>query len=500
MQRLSLTLAALAVTGVLSLGYLVFVMSFAVNVPIGDEWNDVVPFVHEAIHNHLAINTLWLQHGNPSHLLIPNSIFIIIGKWGQFNTKILIAMSALLQIASFVSLLAIFGIYTQKKITAVSVAVLGVTWFSLGGIDNALWGFQIQIYLTVFLLCLIPCLLYLGRDSGRGRAFAFAGSIVCSIAVSCCTIQGLLAWPVGLLVLLWAGRETKGQRQRVLLWCGAAIVMIGVYLIEYNPNLPNSGCLGGARTCSVSYGLRHPGATIQYFFALLGNASASRDSVLFTGGNAHLLDYRLFGGVLLVSAILVGIWSFRDRKSAVLVSSMPVALILSGVLWDISIAVSRVGLGQATAVGSHYTTPQILVLSGVLMFGLVQLSHEVNGGCAIPKLESSRLRLLGLVMLGLVVVALAVISTGVGIDNARLDRLNAVMGARIVVNLDRIPTTARSCYLDAGIDDGIPVSQKQLTISMEEITELREDHLSVFAPTVYSHYRAEGPPKLPFCK
>ena len=497
LQLATLGAAATAVT--FGIGYLVLVMNFAVNIPLGDEWDNVVPFVHEAIHHNLAINSLWLQHSNPSHLLIPNAIFIMVGVWGQFNTKILIGMSALLQFASFICLIGVFRLYSHKKVTAFSVAVLGLAWFSLGGIDNALWGFQLQIYLTVFFLVLVPALLALSREPRRWSAVALVGSIICAVAASLCTIQGLVAWPVGLLVLLWAGVESKRQRQRIVMWCATAIVMIGAYLIEYKTNLPNTGCQGGARNCSVAYGLQHPGAAIQYLFALLGNLSPARDSVLFAGGNLHLIYYQLLGGVWLATAVFVAIASYRDRNHSV-TTSLPFALISIGVLWDITIAVSRVGVGLGSALESHYATPQVFVLSGILMVGLVRLSLVIDGDRTKLRFGSViSIRLSALIALGVIAAAVIAISTAVGIDNARFDRDKGVFESRVVVNLDRLPASARSCYLDAAVaQDLVPVSQIPRLLSIP-LRDLQIDRLSVFSASDYQHYRKLGPPIFPSC-
>ena len=85
-------------------------------------------------------------------------------------------------------------------------------------------------------------------------------------------------------------------------------------------------------------------------------------------------------------------------------------------------------------------------------------------------------------------------------SDARLDRSTDILGAHVLVNLDRLPPATRSCYVDRSLDDGlVPLAQADVGLSIS-LGYVRSDHLSVFAPGQYRHYRQLGPPVIAACK
>jgi hypothetical protein len=470
-------------------------MLFAVDIPQGDEWGSVVPLVHSALHHGLGVNQLWIQYFNESHLLIPNAIFVAVGMWGHFDTRILIGLSALLQCASFLVLLGLFRAYFGRVVTAAPVILLGLSWLGLSGIDNALWGFQIQIYLTEFFFLLSLLCLHLSF-SGQRRLPLLAGALFFGLASSCSTIQGLLIWPIGLFVILWVAPKSP---RRLALWCGTAVVMAGLYLIGYNSAEARAGCFAvTTQVCSVTFGAHHLGSAIDYLLALLGNIVPATDRVAKTGGNVHVFGHQLLGAVVLLATIGVFVQSYRQHRSGS-ATWVPPALIIFGLLWDVVIALGRVGEGLASAVSSHLSTPQTFLLSGILMSGLLELrqlrEHDQPAGTWRIRATWS-----ALVALGFLVATVVVASTIVGDANAVNSRRTNQVAAQVVVNLGLLPPSVRPCYLDSSIDFSlVPESQmlKQLAPLLEY---LRTDHLSVFgSQSEYQHYRKEGPPVFSFC-
>ena len=483
------------VAAALGLFYVGFVMHFAVDIPQGDEWGSVLPLVHSALHHELSVGQLWTQYFNESHLLIPNAIFVAVGLWGHFDTRTLIGLSALLQCASFLVLLGLFRVYLGRVVTAVPVLLLGLTWLGLSGIDNALWGFQIQIYLTEFFLLLsLLCLHF--SFTGPRRLPLLAGALFFGLASSCSTIQGLLVWPIGLLVILWVAPKSP---RRLALWCGTAVVMAGLYLIGYNSAEARAGCIAATtQACSVTYGVHHLGPALDYFLALLGNIVPATDKVLTTEGNVHVFGHQLLGAVFLLAAIGVFVQSYHQRRSR---SAMwvPPSLIIFALLWDVVIALGRVGEGPASAVSSHLSTPQTFLLSGILMSGVLTLrqlrDHDQPAGTWRIIAAWSALAGLGILMAVVVVT-----STIVGNANAVNSRRTNEFAARVVVNLDVLPSSVRPCYLDASIDGSLVPESQVLKVLGPALDVLRADHLTVFGSlSEYQYYRKLGPPLFSFC-
>jgi hypothetical protein len=493
-----LTTGALCTALGLSVAYVLVVLHYSVNVPQSDEWENVIPIAARAVHGNLGFGALWGQQFNESHLFIPNIIFALVAVSTRFNVRVVIGISAICQCASFFVLLGLVRTYFARTVNVVTVVALGVIWLTMGGIDNALWGYQIQLSLTV--LFVTASLLFLAF-TGQGRRherYALAASMILGLAACATTIQGFLVWPVGLLVLLWKGPGLRAEISKLVVWCSAAALALVAYFISYQSSLAYSGCSAG-KSCTVRYGLEHVGPAFSYLLALLGNFIPVNDGVLNTGGNAHLVTYQVLGGLLLVGAVWVVAKSWRERRQS-LNGWVPVALIVFGLLWDISIALSRVAAGALQALESHYSTPQIFIWSGTVVFVLNLLQAraiQVREGNALPmKVEY-------VVGLGIVGVVIAFIITGsnlVGFENATLNRNSADLEAQVIVNLERIPASERPCFVDAVIDrDFIPQSEsiKKDTPALEI---LKKDGLSTFGGSTYVHYRKLGPPvNFPYC-
>lgn len=482
----------------LAVVYALVIMHFAVNVPVADEWTSVIPLVNSAIHGRLTFGELWVQHFNESHLFIPNSIFAAVGVLGSFNTRILIALSIIFQVASFGIVLGLFKSYLGRTLSVVPVVVVGLGWFGLGAIDNALWGFQLQLYLTQFFVILMLFFLLAGLKRQPRGIWSFAGAFVCAIAASLSTVQGLLAWPLGLLVLVWSASRLAHYRRYLLFWCGTAIIAIGVYFIGYSSALARSGCFATSQKCSVSYGLHHLGSVSVYVLALLGNIIPASDGRLIGGANVYVPAHQVLGAVFLAAAVFVAIRSYQQRRSGP-ASWVPITLAVFGLLWDLSIAFGRVGEGIGTALGSHYVSPQILLFTGIVMSVFSEL-HRLGAagdvGAAERRATVGILAAVGLLITGIVVA----LSSQVGIDNGRYDRGNDILAARVLVNLDRLPRSARSCAIDVTVDDDLLSVRKAGDEITQPLAYLRSDHLSLFVPNQYDYYRQLGPPVIARCQ
>jgi hypothetical protein len=491
------TKGAAAAACVLSVVYAVVIMHFAINVPVADEWTSVVPLVNSAIHGSLTFGELWVQHFNESHLFIPNSIFAAVGVLGSFNTRILIALSVIFQVASFGVVLGLFKSYLGRTLSVVPVVVVGLGWFGLGAIDNALWGFQLQLYLTQFFVILMLFFLLAGLKRQLRGIWPFVAAVLCAIAASLSTIQGLLAWPLGLLVLVWSATRLAPYRRNLLLWCGTAIIAIGVYFIGYNSDLAHAGCFATSQECAASYGLHHLGSVSVYVLALLGNIIPASDGRLIGGAKVYVPVHQVLGGVFLAAAIFVAIRSYQQRRSGP-ASWVPVTLVIFGLLWDLSIAFGRVGEGIGTALGSHFVSPQILLFTGIVMSAFFEF-HRMGtaGGVGAPERRATvgMLAAVGL----LITVTVVALSSQVGIENGRFDRGNDVLAARVLANLNRLPRSARSCDIDFTVDDGLLSVGEAADEISKPLGYVRSDHLSLFQPNQYRHYRQLGPPVIARC-
>ena len=149
---------------------------------------------------------------------------------------------------------------------------------------------------------------------------------------------------------------------------------------------------------------------------------------IFPGSN-QLGLHELIGLALLVAAGYVVVQSVRHRSEC-----LPVALITFGLLFDVLIAYGRlrgslvlsIGLGPV-ATPSRYTMPNLLIaVLAVVAYAWTRL----NWRWIVPSVVAGQL----------------VFATSSGLSSASALDHRLVTGARLVVNLDKIPVAQEGCY------------------------------------------------------
>jgi hypothetical protein len=209
--------------------YLVFVWHYGMNTLKGDDWV-FVPLVDVAQHGHLTLGILWAQY-NESHMLIPKLLWIIFGLTTHTDTKSIMLFDALLFTASYAFLLVVYRRTAGSWLGPIQVIVVGLVWFSLADWENALWGFQMAWYLSLFFF--MAMLLVLSRR--EITRLGLTAAVVFAAAASLCTVQGLLVWPVGLLCILW---RVEGRGRWISLggpWVAGGVSTFGSTTLTQQP-------------------------------------------------------------------------------------------------------------------------------------------------------------------------------------------------------------------------------------------------------------------------
>ena len=490
------TIPAAVVSLLLMIGYTAFVMKFAVNVPVGDEWFFSISIVNSAIHHNLSLSQLWTPWFD-GHLVIPGALIGILGPITHFNIRVFIFLNCLIYSASFVVVLTLVRQTTKQAVRLVYALFLGLTWFSLGGIDNALWGIMSQVYLVLFFIPLM--ILFLDRANQRGGAnlTLLACSVACAVGSSLCCIQGMIAWPVGLLVLLWTPNHVQQRWRSISIWLISATLMTFLFLVGYNAG--HNACVADAASCSPAYSLHHPVAALSFFPTLIGNIIPTTTSALWSGANQYQTIHQHLGELILVAAICVVVYSFKYR-SALSASFLAPAFIVTGLIWDILITVGRVGVGQQVALQSHYNTPQVLILTGIIIgaFSFLKLasSSQTESSFRLSKRKTMRPMLTLSILLFLLIIALDDV---IGFQNAQRSHSTNTYSAQVLANLDQVPSQKRGCYVNIVVGYGLYTPLQAEVKYGQPIQILKNDQLSIFYPPVYDSYRHQGLPLFPYC-
>jgi hypothetical protein len=254
------------------LAYFWFVDHFALNTIWIDQWSDLGIISH-AYSGHLTLSTLWAQHTD-NRILFPNLIVLLLAYATHFNIVDEEFLSATILVLSITLL--IIGHRRRSPTTPwIFYSPVAILMLSVVQSGNTLWGFQFAWYLVLLALSvsLVLC------DSPKWKWFVTAGAISAAIVGSFSSLQGLLIWPAGLLILLLRNRS----RRFVFTWIGAAAVTTAIYFVNFNAQ---SGDTNG-------YILHHPLEGARFFLFSVGNVIG-----------AH-------GGNVSVALGLLIVWRFR---------------------------------------------------------------------------------------------------------------------------------------------------------------------------------------------
>jgi hypothetical protein len=462
-----LTIAAASIAPIL---YLVFIDHYAVNSSNDDDWS-VVPLVHSALHGQLSLSQLWQQYYE-SRLVLGDLIEILFGFTNQLDERAIMFFGAAVFIASYLCLLALVRKYLATRLTPIPVLVVGVIWFSLADVANALYAFQVTWYLTVFFFVAMLCTLLLPQ---RRRPLWLAAAVLLAVAASLSTVQGFICWPIGAICILWPTWSRRG-RTEITIWLGATVATTAAYLPGYRFNQGNN-CFDPT-LCTTSYELHHPLTSLAFFFALIGNVIPGATATAVAPVVPEPARFVVVGIVLFAVSIFILVQSWRHRASVERLP-FPALLIVFGLLFDLTVAAGRSGAGVAEAVSfNRYVMANLILLTGIVIYALARVPTASRQRAAT---RSWRVygTYLALIALALFVVIQLSASTRFGLTNGRSTSTGRINEARYFVNAK-------------------PSCQRFETLILQEpMTTLRdaaEDHLGEFEPTSYRYYRGLGAP------
>ena len=332
--------------------YLVFLQHYQVNAMWQDQWDDV-PVIRQSFR---PLSRLVLALGSArrqSHFL-PESHRGGVGPHGalQHHGRGIPQRSHAVRRDRALHLVA------QTSVTAYAIALLlscrlsdphtcSVAEHDLGIPDGVVSGTCCRWLLTIALL-----------DWPRLAWPIFALAIFVAVVGSFSSLQGLLIWPVGLVLLY--------HRRRPLWTAGVWVVAAGATTVLYFHNFTSSKVFNPNETI-----LKLPFDAVKFFVFALGDVVGLQETKP-EQSNGWVMA---FGVVILVLAVLVLVrWGLRrDEHSA---APIGIALILYGLLFDALITQGRLFLLYFAASASRYTTNDVLVLAGIYLTALDRSSSR----------------------------------------------------------------------------------------------------------------------------
>lgn len=323
-------------------GYFWFLERYSVDAVVGDQW-DLISMIKQSYVQFFPWNAMWSQH-NENRIFFPNMIVLLLVHTDHFDIRTEQYLGALMLVAAV-----IFILWAHKRRSPSTpwlyycpVVFLA---FSVVQYGNTIWGFQLAWY--VVLLCMAATLLLLDRVV-LGWV-SLVGATAVAVLGSFSSLQGLLIWPTG-LVLLYYRRRSPAQ---FALWVGVAIATTALYFRGYKSTTPGS-----------HLALEHPLVALKFFLLALGDVVGKP----ITNGPSSIEDtlVMLFGlAILLLAVGTVLICGLRrDEQSG---APIGIALICYGLLFAGMITQGRLVFGYVAASYSRYTTFDVLVVAGIYL-------------------------------------------------------------------------------------------------------------------------------------
>ncbi len=311
--------------------YLWFIQYFGVNVPRQDQWSDIA-LIGRSYSGTLGFGDLWAGH-NDHRILFPNLLAVALGRTTHLNLFVEMYLSAFLLFVA-IGLIAATHRRRAPSTPLIAYCPVAIVLLSLAQYQDTLWGFQIAWYIVV--VCLAATLFLLDRPTLHWPALA--GAIAVAVVGSYSLFQGLLIWPVGLLLM---SQRRRARSQRIA-WAVIALVTAALYFVHL------------ASPPDRFYVLHHPGTAIKLFFLTVGDIFAQPTP--FSGDNVILV----FGVLMtLVAAWVVARYGLRPDPTTG--RPVGVALICFGLLF-----VASADIGTAYVFGAWVGTNSLYVIN-VLM-------------------------------------------------------------------------------------------------------------------------------------
>ncbi len=435
--------------------YFFFILHYGVNVPYQDGWSDMT-VIHQCYSHPLSCGALWTQH-NEDRLLFPDLVVILLAHTTHFNVRVEELVSGLMLVSATFLLIHAHKrrsptipwlYYCPVVILACSVVQYGAT----------LWGFQLAWYLVLLALASVVVLI----DRTEVTVLTLALAIVAGVIGSFSSLQGLLVWPIGMVLILYRGRS----RHIATAWIVAGCVTTALYL--YHLNIQAGSALPSSLT-------QH--SIFPAYFSIFAIGDVLGVPIRPGGSNAGIFFLGLV--IVIVALAALGLCGLRRDKTSA--SPVGAALICFGLFFSILVSLGRHELGYWGASSSGYTIYDVWILIGVYMVLLSRIvtrreadpGRSFEGSLVVERPKSYRYAIL--LMLAFVVLQ-SVIGIGNGLDGARTIHAAELKSASTAENIDR----ATGPEILNNLNFYQPPTLTRMQVHIAEVL-----HLSLFAGSTY---------------
>jgi len=455
-----------------AVAYFWLILHYGLNMVHGDQWSDI-KIIADSYSGKLSLGALWAQH-NENRIFFPNLIVLVLSRTTHFNVVVEECISGVL-LAISVGLLVVTHRRRVGPISWIYYCPAAFLMFSFVQYQNALWGFQLAWYLVLVTAALTIYLLDRWVLTWPVVVIAIMSSVITSLS----SLQGLLIWPIGLLLMFDRRRPLPFK----IVWIVAAALTAVVYFANFST----------ASAGPTFYAIQHPVDAAEFYLVVVGDVVGANVTTMNGTGIAVLL----VGSII----ILASTWALVTRRAmGQAAGGLPIAaaLICFGLLFGATVTQGRVSVGLSAASQSRYSTFTLLALVGLYLFVLERvmlprMTRKAASRSTEPseshRGDSNRAPPLGPVVLVVSVIIIVIVCLQVsiglrtGLAGARADHAAQIQGARVVSNIDKYPDLVVVGSL--GEFESVAFIRR-----MAALAQLHR--LSLFATGAVAQYRSEG--------
>lgn len=416
-------------------GYCVaMTIRYGYDAPYWDQWWKI-PMIEKAFDGTLTFRDYWTLI-NEHRVFFPNLIAIPLARLTQWDLRVELALTLVFATLAFGLIAVLFrraDPASSRSGTLWPLPIAAMLAFSFAQYMVWVWSFHMMITLTMLFILILIVLL--GRHAITPPAVALAAAA--AVGASYTFGAGIVAWPVGLLMLLLApGLSPRKRAVFSLGWCLIAGIAMLVYFIEYETTPASQYALGIAA---------RPLALMLYVLTYIGSPVFSYSP--FLAAMAGTL------GVLVAGFVVPRMFQAQRARVLPFIALMAVGCTVA----------CLTGLKQAHEGAIQALSPRYILWPAFFWIGLLGLLYIWQlsaSGEAAPRTRRS------VALIGILILGLSLASSAYGTYRADERHDAFVLG--------------RSALLEGRMDDDLRYLYPDLDVPLRMRETLVEHKLSIF--------------------
>lgn len=248
-----------AVVAALLIGQSIYILLFYREGIYADQW-DLVPMLHAYLSGENWLSKVLALHGGHYH----TSAYLIMLPLAKMTNWSLLAETFVILILNFLTFCLLYhsalsAISKSKQYCSTIIFIcFTALYFSIAHGGNALWSWQIAVYLCIFGFAITLFCLSRPQLSPLILVFASTGALLSSFSFSC----GFAILPAGLFMILM-NHETQNKRIYAIVWVILSCLILGNFI--YHISLDGSSGIKLNLLQIPEFLLYYLGTPIAYF-------------------------------------------------------------------------------------------------------------------------------------------------------------------------------------------------------------------------------------------